>query len=167
MHVFRLLVLYALGLTGNCASIDAGAAAVTPFHIKATHVTMPSHTVVKITNGVTWMHMGASEVTVTGIPEDGILTIGCHYSGPSTNAKIPKQCGLTGLPGKRVTAGQTFYGSVNFVPYDQGYVPGLSGFLELPRNPAATANPAAAVLAVAGVFVLGSVSAARHCAGLY
>jgi hypothetical protein len=155
MHVCRLLVLGGLGLAGNCAFIDAGAAAVTPFAIKATNVTMPSATVIKTPDGVTWMHMGISEVTVTGIPDDGILTIGCDYSGPSTKAKIPKQCGMVGLPGKRVTAGQTFYGTVSFIPYDQGYVPGVAGVLELPRAPAASGNPAAAVLAVAGLFVLG------------
>ena len=89
MQVCRLLVLCGLGLAGNCASIDAGAAAVTPFAINATNVTMPSVTVVKTTDGVTSTHLGSSEVTVTGIPDDGILTIKCWYSGPSTKAKIP------------------------------------------------------------------------------
>jgi hypothetical protein len=152
MQVCRLLVLCGLGLAGNCAPIHAGAAAVTPFAIKATNVTMPSVTVVKTTDGVTWMHMGSSEVTVTGIPDDGILTIKCWYSGPTTKAKIPKQCGPTGLPGKQVTAGQTAYGNVNFVPYDQGYVPGLS---QLQRAPAASGDPAATVLAMAGALMLG------------
>lgn len=152
MQVCRLLVLCGLGLAGNCASIDAGAAAVTPFAIKATNVTMPSVTVVKTTDGVTWMHMGSSEVTVTGIPDDGILTIICWYSGPSTKAKIPKQCGPSGLPGRPVTAGQTAYGNVSFVPYDQGYVPGLS---QLQRAPAASGDPGATVLALAGALMLG------------
>jgi hypothetical protein len=152
MQVCRLLVLCGLGLAGNCASIDPGAAAVTPFAIKATNVTMPSATVVKTTDGVTWMHMGSSEVTVTGIPDDGILTIKCWYSGPSTKAKIPKQCGPIGLPGRRVTPGQTAYGNVSFVPYDQGYVPGLS---QLQRAPAASGDPAATVLVLAGVLMLG------------
>jgi hypothetical protein len=152
MQVCRLLVLCGLGLAGNCASIDAGAAAVTPFAIKATNVTMPSVTAAKVSVGVTFINLGSSEITVTGIPDDGILTIKCWYSGPSTKAKIPKQCGPSGLPGKPVTAGQTFYGDVAFVPYDRSYVPGIS---ELRRAPAASGDPAATVLALTGALMLG------------
>jgi hypothetical protein len=139
-------------LAGNCASIDAGAAAVTPFAIKATNVTMPSVTAAKVSVGVTFINLGSSEITVTGIPDDGILTIKCWYSGPSAKAKIPKQCGPSGLPGKPVTAGQTFYGDVAFVPYDRSYVPGIS---ELRRAPAASGDPAATVLALTGALMLG------------
>lgn len=152
MQVCRLLVLCALGLAGSCASIGAGAVAVTPFAIKATDVTMPSVTPVQKDGGATMIHLGSSEVTVTGIPDDGLLTIECWYSGPSTKAKIPRQCGPTGRLGRRVTAGQTAYGYVNFVPYDQGVVPGLS---QLQRAPAASGDPAATVLALAGALMLG------------
>ena len=53
-----------------------------------------------------------------------------------------------------MTAGQTFYGNVSFVPYDQGYVPGLS---QLQRAPAASGDRdrAATVLALAGALMLG------------
>jgi len=152
MQVCRFLVLCGLGLAVSCASIDVGAAAVTPLAIKATNVTMPSVTAVQTSDGVTSIHFGSSQITVTGIPDDGILTIKCRYSGPTTKAKIPQQCGPIGLPGKPVTAGETFYGDVIFVPYDQSYVPGVS---QLRRTPVVSGRPAAAALALAGAWMLG------------
>lgn len=152
MQVFRLLALSGLVLAISCASIKAGAVAVTPFALRATNVTMPSVTAVKTSGGVTWIYPGQSQITVTGIPDDGTLTISCRYSGPATKAKIPQQCGPVGLPGKPVTAGETFYGTVDFVPYGQEFVPGLS---QLRRAPAVTGRLAATALALAGVLMLG------------
>jgi hypothetical protein len=150
--VFRLLVLSGLVLAISCASIEAGAVAVTPLAIKATNVTMPSVTTVHTSDGVTSIHLGSSQITVTGIPDDGILTIKCWYSGPTTKAKIPLQCGPTGIPSRPVTAGETFYGAVSFVPYDQSYVPGVS---QLRRAPIVSGHLAATALALAGALMLG------------
>ncbi|MGD0938907.1 MAG: hypothetical protein ABR905_04275 [Terracidiphilus sp.] len=152
MQVFRLLVLMGLVLAISCASIEAGAVAVTPFAIKATNVIMPSVTAVKTSDGVTWIPIAPSQITVTGIPGDGTLTISCRYSGSTTKARIPEQCGRAGWPGIPVSAGETFTGTVSFVPYDQGPVPGVS---QLRRDPAVTGCLPATALALAGVLMLG------------
>lgn len=152
MQVCRLLVLCGPVLAVSCASIEAGAVAVTPFAVKATNVTMPSVTAIKTFGGVTSFHLGSSQITVTGIPGAGTLTISCQYSGPTTKAKIPEQCGPVGAPGIRVTAGETFTGTVYFVPYDQGPIPSLS---QLRRAPAVSGHLAATALALAGALMLG------------
>ena len=128
---------------------------VTPFAIKATDVTMPSVTVVDSSDGGTWFHTGSSQITVTGIPDDGTLTIKCWYSGPTTQAKIPQQCGPIGLPGIPVSAGKTFYGAVSFVPYGKLRVPGVDGFLQPRRAPTVSGHPAAVALALAGALMFG------------
>ena len=144
MQVCRLLVLCGLALAVCCASIEAGAATVPPLTVRATNVTMPLVTVVKTSGGATSARMGSSQVKVTGIPDaTGTLTIECQYSGPIVKAKIPRQCGPVGLPGIPVTAGQIYTGSVIFVPYDQGIVPGLS---QLRRTPAVSGRLTAATL---------------------
>ena len=156
MQVCRLLVLGGLALVVSCASIEAGEVDVTPFAIKATDLTMPSHTVVDTSDGVTGFHTGSSEITVTGIPDDGTLAIRCWYSGPATQAKIPQQCGTVGLPPVRpVTGGKTFYGAVSFVPYGKLRVPGVDGFLQPRRAPTVSGHPAAVALALAGALMFG------------
>jgi hypothetical protein len=152
MQVCRLLVLCGLALAVCCASIEAGAATVPPLTVRATNVTMPSVTVVKTSGGATSARMGSSQVKVTGIPDAGTLTIECQYSGPIVKAKIPRQCGPVGLPGIPVTAGQIYTGSVIFVPYDQGIVPGLS---QLRRTPAVSGRLTAATLGLAGALMFG------------
>ena len=155
MRVRSFLVLCGLMLVLSCAPVEAGAATVAPLAIKATDVTMPSVTVIETSGGGTLIHMGASRITVTGIPEDGNLEIKCWYSGPTTKAKIPPQCGPIGLRIKPVTAGKAFYGTVTFVPYDQGHVPGVDGFLQPRRAPTVSSHLAAAALTLAGALMLG------------
>lgn len=94
MQSRRLFVLHALVLAVGCASIEAGAVTAAPFAVKATNVTMPSVTAIKTSAGITSVHLGSSQITVTGIPGAGNLSIGCQYSGPATKAKIPRQCGF-------------------------------------------------------------------------
>ena len=155
MQVCRLLVLCGLALAVSCESIEAGAVDVTPFAIKATDVTMPSVTVVETSDGVAGFHTGSSQITVTGIPEDGNLEIKCWYSGPATKARIPQQCGPIGLRFKRVTAGETFHGGVSFVPYGKIHVPGVDGALQPRRSPTVSGHPAAVALALAGALMFG------------
>lgn len=152
MRSCRLLVLCALVLAVRCLPIETGAAAVIPFAVKATIVTMPSITAIKTSGGVTSVHLGSSQITVTGIPGPGTLTIGCQYSGPAIKAKIPRQCGPVGAQGSPVTAGETFTTTVYFVPFDQGPIPSLS---QLRRAPAVPLHPAVAALALAGALMLG------------
>jgi hypothetical protein len=121
-------------LTVCCALCGGSAQAATPFAITATSLTMPSsNPPTTLSGGVTEIHLGTSQFSVTGIPGTGMLTLGCQYSGPTTEAKIPEQCGPVGAPGIPVIAGQTLTGNIEFVPYGQGPIPGLSQRHRVPR----------------------------------
>jgi hypothetical protein len=87
-------------------------------------------------SGDTSIPLGASQFSVTGIPAAGTLTIGCQYSGPATQAQIPKQCGIVSPGQVPVQAGETTVnGTVYFVPYDVGTIPSLAGLQDRPSDP--------------------------------
>jgi hypothetical protein len=109
-------------LTASCAPCDVSAEAATPVAISATNLTMQADDPPTTSGGVTAIHMGSSQFTITGIGE-GTLTIGCQYSGPVNQAKIPQQCGIAGPGQMPVQAGQTtLSGTVYFVPYGEAGV---------------------------------------------
>ena len=76
-----------------------------PYAVTATDVTMPK-------SGI-----GITDYTVSGIPINGTLTVGCTYSGPTTTAHIPICTYGPAHAPDPVTAGQTVTGSINFYPY--------------------------------------------------
>jgi hypothetical protein len=105
MQSRHMLVLFGALLAVICGFSGAGALASTPFAITSTNVTMP------MTGG-----LGFSYFTVSGIPGDGIMTLSCAYSGPTTVAKIPI-CPMTPPVAYTVTAGETLTGQIDFYPY--------------------------------------------------
>jgi hypothetical protein len=148
----RAALLFLSLLTASCALCGVSALAATPFAITATNLTMPANDPTTTSGGVTSIHMGTSQFTVTGVSE-GTLTIGCQYSGPATQARIPQQCGIAGPGQVTVQAGETtLSGTVNFVPYGEGPVPGLAQLRGVPRP---SSRPPATALALAGALMLG------------
>jgi hypothetical protein len=144
---------FRLFLIAGCALCGVSALAATPFAITATNVTMPTAGPTTNSSGDTSIPLGVSQITVTGIPAAGTLTIGCQYSGPATQAKIPKQCGIVGPGQLQVQASETtISGTVYFVPYSQGYVPGLA---ELPDAPGPSGHLPTSGMALAGGLMLG------------
>jgi hypothetical protein len=122
------------------------------FAIAATNVTMPSVAVTTDSNGDTDIHLGVSQFTVTGIPGSGTLTIGCQYSGPVTEANIPRQCGVVGPGQFPVPAGEAaLNGVIYFVP-DGLITPGLA---QLHNVPHPTGHLSAASAALPGALMLG------------
>jgi hypothetical protein len=148
----RLFSFIKLLLTGGCALTGVSALAASPFAITATAVTMPTAGPSTDSSGDTSIPLGSSQFTVTGIPADGMLVIGCGYSGPVTTARIPQQCGPVGAAGRPVEAGQTLNGAVEFVPYGEGPIPGIG---KLERGPSPAGGLPAAGMALAGALMLG------------
>jgi hypothetical protein len=139
-------------LTAGCALYGVSGLAATPYAIAAANLTMPADDPPTTSDGVTAIHMGSSQFTVTGIGE-GTVTIGCQYSGPLTQAKIPQQCGIVGPGQVPVQQGETtISGTVYFVPYGEGPVPGLAQ-LHSVRRP--SSRLMAAAVALAGALILG------------
>lgn len=66
----------------------------------------------------TWSSAGpnTSQFSVTNIPSDGTIVIGCVYSGPATAAKLPI-CSGGPVVQISVTGGQTYSGIVAFKPW--------------------------------------------------
>lgn len=148
MRVGRVVVGFLLGLDCELCGAQTG----TPFAITASNLTMPSITVTTTTGGVTSIHLGSSAFSVTGIPGAGTMTIGCQYSGPVTDAKIPEACGTVGAPGIPIAARETtLTGTVYFVPYGMT-IPSLGKLDNAPRLPG---HLPAAGLALAGALMLG------------
>ncbi len=138
-------------LAATCALRTVPALAATPYAITATNLTMPANDQPTTSGGVTSLHLGSSQFTVTGVPTEGTLTINCQYAGPVTSAKIPQQCGIVGPGQVPVQAGETTVtGTVYFVPYSEGSIPSLAQRRSLPRH--SNHLPA---MALAGALMLG------------
>lgn len=148
----RVALFFLSLLTASCALSGVSALAATPFAITAANLTMPADDPSTTSGGVTAIHMGSSQFTVTGVGE-GTLTIGCQYSGPVTQARIPQQCGIVGPGQVPVQAGETtLSGTVNFVPYGEGPVPGLAQLRSVARP---SSRLPATTLVLAGALMLG------------
>jgi len=148
-----VVFFFLLFLTASCGLCGVSAMAATPFAITATNLTMPADDPPTTSGGVTDIHMGSSQFTVTGVPGEGTLTIGCQYSGPVTQARMPKQCGIVGSGHLPVQAGEaTLNGTVYFVPYGEGPVPSLAQLRSVPRP---SSRLPATALALAGALMLG------------
>jgi len=149
----RVAFLLLLLLTASCGLCGVSALAATPFAVTATNLTMPADDPSTTSGGVTTIHMGSSQFTVVGVPSEGTLTIGCQYSGPVTEAKIPQQCGIVGSGQVQVQAGETTLNeTVYFVPYGEGPVPSLAQLRSVPRT---SSRLPATALALAGALMLG------------
>jgi hypothetical protein len=149
----RVAFFFLLLLTASCALCGVSALAATPFAMTATNLTMPADDPSTTSGGVTTFHMGSSQFTVTGVPGEGTLTIGCQYSGPVAEAKLPQQCGIVGPGQVQVQAGETtLNGTVYFVPYGDGPVPILAQLRSVPRP---SSRLPATALALAGALMLG------------
>lgn len=152
-------------LAATCALRTVPARAATPYAITAANLTMPANDQPTTSGGGTSFQLGSSQFTVTGVPAEGTLTIGCQYVGPITSAKIPQQCGIVGPGQIPVQAGETTVtGTVYFVPYDEGTIPSLAQLRRLPRP--ANHLPATA-LALAGTLMLGFGFRRRHRRALF
>ena len=139
-------------LTASCVLCGVSALAATPFAITAANLNMPADNPPTTSSGVTAIHLGSSKFTATGVGK-GTLTIGCQYSGPVTQARIPQQCGIVGPGRVQVQAGQTtFSGTVYFVPYGHGPIPSLG---QLRSVPSPSSRLPATVLALAATLKLG------------
>jgi hypothetical protein len=139
-------------LTASCVLCGVSALAATPFAITAANLNMPADNPPTTSSGVTAIHLGSSKFTATGVGK-GTLTIGCQYSGPVTQARIPQQCGIVGPGRVQVQAGQTtFSGTVYFVPYGHGPIPSLG---RLRSVPSPSSRLPATVLALPGALMLG------------
>ena len=148
----RVGLFFLLLLTAGCALCGASGLAAAPFGITAANLTMPADDPPTTSDGGTAIHMGSSQFTVAGVTE-GTLTIGCQYSGPVTEAKIPKQCGIVGSGQVQVQAGETTLNkTVYFVPYGEGPVPSLAQLRSVPRP---SSRLPATALALAGALMLG------------
>jgi hypothetical protein len=146
----RVALFFLSFLTASCRLCAVPALAATPFAVTAANLTMPANDPPTTSGGVTAIHMGSSQFTVTGIGQ-GTLTIGCQYSGPVTQARIPQQCGIVGPGQVPVQAGNTTVsGTVYFVPYGEGPVPSLAQLRSVPRP---SSRPATA-LALSGALML-------------
>lgn len=148
----RVGLFFLLLLIAGCALCGASGLAATPFAITAANLAMPADDPPTTSDGGTAIHMGSSQFTVAGVGE-GTLTIGCQYSGPVTQAKIPQQCGIV-WPGRvTVQSGETTVnGTVYFVPYGQGPVPSLAQLHTVPRP---SGRLPATGMALAGALMLG------------
>jgi hypothetical protein len=143
---------YRLLLVAGCAFSGVSALASTPFAITASSVTMPTAGPTTNSSGDTSIPLGASQFTVTGIPDAGTLTIRCQYSGPTTQAKIPQECGIVGPGQVPVQAGETTVnGTVYFVPYGE-VTPSLAELQTVPRP---SSHLPATGMALAGALMLG------------
>lgn len=128
-----------------CGLSGAPALAGAPLALTATSITMPSS------------GNGSSEFTLSGIPGNGTVVIGCVYSGPISTLstdKIPF-C-VSGASGAAVpvqeipvTAGETLTGTVTFYPFGT-VIP-----LAMNRAPSRSGPLPAAGLALAGALMLG------------
>jgi hypothetical protein len=149
----RVALLFLSLLTAGCALCGAPALAATPLSITAANLTMPAYDPPTISGGVTSIHLGSSQFTVTGIPAEGTLTVTCQYSGPVTPAIMPQQCGVVGPGLASLQAGETTAGgTVYFVPYGDGPVPSLAHLRTVPRP---SSRLPATALALAGALMLG------------
>ena len=146
-YFFRLIVV------AGCALCGVSALAATPYAITGANPAMPANDPTTTSGGVTSIHLGSSQFTVTGIPAEGTLTISCEYAGTVTEARIPQQCGAV-YPGQvPVSAGETTVnGTVYFVPYGEGPIPSLAQ-LRSEQQPLRRL-PVSAV-ALAGALMLG------------
>ncbi|MGD0831002.1 MAG: hypothetical protein ABR907_08680 [Terracidiphilus sp.] len=129
------IVLIGLLLCATCGLTGARALASSGPGITATNVTMPSS------------GNGTSQYTITGIPGNGTVIIGCVFSGTITDAKIPF-CGGGPIDSIAVTAGQTLTGTITIYPFGAAVPVGLR------KAPRAKVLPATG-LALAGVLMLG------------
>lgn len=95
---------------------------------------------------------GTIQWTVSGIPFNGELIVGCQYAGSSTyqaQAQLPV-CGAGPIAaGITVTAGQTVKGTISMTPW------GTPTPIHLRTRPAPSRYRAITGLALAGVFALG------------
>lgn len=66
----------------------------------------------------TWSSAGPNDtqISITNIPSDGTIVIGCIYSGPATTAKLPI-CAGGPVVRLTVTAGETYNGAIYFQPW--------------------------------------------------
>jgi hypothetical protein len=127
---FQLAVAVCLGFIA--AAVPAWGS--TEFTITATNVTMPA-------SGGT----GATQYTVTEIPNTGTLTVTCQYSGPATEANLPTcTYGPVRAP-EPVNAGQTVTGTIFFYPYGSA----------IPADRQRTNPRPSTALAFAGALLLG------------
>lgn len=149
----RLFFSFRLLWIAGCVFCGVSALAATPFAINAANVTMPTAGPTTNSSGDTSIPLGSSQFSVTGISGAGTLTISCQYSGPATQAKIPKQCGIVGPGQISVEGGETtINGIVYFVPYDVGTIPSLA---ELHNVSSPSGRLPATGMALAGVLMLG------------
>ncbi len=152
MRQSRVVLFFVLLLTSGCALCAESAVAATAFAVTAANLNMPADDPPTTSGGVTTIHMGSSQFTVTGVGE-GTLSIGCQYSGPVTQARIPQQCGIAGPGQVPVQSGETtLSGTVYFVPYGEGPVPSLARLQSVPRPLNRLPAPA---LAMAVALMLG------------
>ncbi len=135
MHNSRFLFPFALFLAASCALCGVSAMAATPFAITATSFTWSSAS------------PNDSQYTVTGIPGDGTIQIGCVYAGTAMT-KFPI-CGGGPIALIPVTAGQTLTGFVGFEPW------GTPIPASLQSTPHRSSYLPIAGLALAGVFMAG------------
>ncbi|HTX75960.1 MAG TPA: hypothetical protein VMD29_07130 [Terracidiphilus sp.] len=148
----RVAIFFLSLLTASCTLCGVSALAATPLAITAANLTMPADDPPTTSDGVTAIHMGSSQFTVTGVGE-GTVTIGCQYSGAVTQARIPQTCGIAGPGQVPVQAGETtLSGTVYFVPYGEGPLPGLA---QLRSVPSPSSRLPATALALAAALMLG------------
>ena len=136
MHSRRLFVLFGLILAFSFGFFVTRALARPPFSITATNVTF------------TESGNDNTEVTISGIPGDGTIMIGCGYSGPATKAKMPA-CECVVPHQITVVGGQTITQSIDFCPYGTPMPAALNS------APGPQSYLPAAGLSLAGALMLG------------
>jgi len=136
MHNRRMFVLFGLILASSFGFFVTKALASKPFSITATNVTF------------TESGNDNTEVTISGIPGDGTILIGCSYSGPATKAKMPA-CECVVPHQITVEGGQTITESIGFCPYGTPMPAALNS------APGPQGHHPAAGLSLAGVLMLG------------
>ena len=141
MHRRRMYLLYGSILAFNLSAFIASPlACASEYAITAANVTMPSS------------GYGYGKFSVTGLFTAGTVTIGCQYSGPTTEARIPQYCGTMSLSPFQVTAGETLTGEISFVPYGDVPPPTPGDQHSAHHQPG---HLSAVSLALAGVLLLG------------